>query len=387
MTYRSKNRKILAINWQDLTNPYSGGAEIHLHEIFKRLVSWGHEVLLFGNRHGDAPPDEEIDGVRIMRRGRRNNVNFVAPYYYSRRFHAMKFDAVVEGINKVPFFSPLYVKEPILVIVHHLFGTTAFREATLPGASYVYLAEKLIPTVYGKERFEVISESTRDDLVKRGISEENIRVVYCGIDPALYYPPEPLMEEKDLKIVCLGRIKKYKSIDDIIRAFAKVRRKFPRATLEIIGEGDYRRSLEALVDELGVRDGVRFPGFLPHKEKIRRLQRAIVAVNSSPKEGWGLTVTEANACGTAVVAADSPGLRESVRDRETGFLYPYGNVDLLADRLVQLIGDPELRRRMEGQALEWVKSLTWDRAARETLDYIELIIDLRNTCRISRKID
>ena len=375
MTDGFKKRKILVMNWQDLTNPYSGGAEIHLHEIFKRLVSWGHDVLLFGNRHGDAPPEEEIDGVRIMRRGRRNNVNFVAPYYYSRRLHAMNFDLVVEGVNKVPFYSPLYVKEPILVIVHHLFGTTAFREATFPGASYVYLAEMLMPTVYRKERFEVISESTKDDLVKRGIPEGNIRVVYCGIDPALYFPPYPLLEEKDPIIVCLGRIKKYKSIDDIIRAFVTVRREYPRTTLEIIGEGDYQRALEALVDELDVRDGVRFLGFLPHEEKIRRLQRAIVAVNSSPKEGWGLTVTEANACGTTVVAADSPGLRESVRDRETGFLYPYGNTDVLAEKLGLLVGNPELRRRMELKALKWARSLTWDRAARETLEYIDQIID------------
>jgi glycosyltransferase involved in cell wall biosynthesis len=367
-------RKILVINWQDITNPYSGGAEIHLQEIFRRIAAKGHEVVFLGNLFHGALREEEIDGIRIVRRGNRNNVNFAAPCSYYREFRKMKFDIIVEGINKVPFFTPLYVKEPILAIVHHLFGTAAFREASLPGALYVYCMERLIPYIYRHTPFEVISKSTREDLVKRGLSADNIRVVYCGIDHSLYRPADPPVTEKEPVVACLGRIKKYKSIDHLLRAFARIEREVPSVRIEIIGEGDHRRSLVDIAKKSGIEGKVAFPGFLPAREKIRRLQKSAVVVNPSPKEGWGLTVTEANACGTVVVAADSPGLRESVRDGETGFLYPYGRIDLLADKVIFLLKNPGIRRTMEARALRWARSLTWDRAADETFRYIDAII-------------
>src|SRR5262249_61710342 len=117
--------------------------------------------------------------------------------------------------------------------------------------------------------------------------------------------------------------------------------------------------------------GVEFAGFLPTAEKVRRLQEAHVAVNPSMREGWGLTNVEANACGTVCVAADSPGLRDSVLDGRTGLLYPYGDVEAMAERIVRLLTDAERRRQMEGAALAWAASLTCERCGEETLRLIE----------------
>src|SRR5262249_41476916 len=133
-------------------------------------------------------------------------------------------------------------------------------------------------------------------------------------------------------------------------------------------------SLARLTGELGLDGAVRFAGFLPHEEKVRLLQSAHVVVNPSVKEGWGLTNVEANACGTVCVAADSPGLRDSVKDGTTGLLYPWGDVDALAERVVRLLDDPAVRRRMEVEALAWAERLTWARCGDGTLTLIEPIV-------------
>ena len=153
-----------------------------------------------------------------------------------------------------------------------------------------------------------------------------------------------------------------------------MRRVHPDATLTIVGDGDGLDALRRLTQELGLERAVRFAGFLSHAEKVALLRAAHVVVNPSVKEGWGLTNVEANACGTVCVAADSPGLRDSVKDGSTGFLYPWGDIEALAARVTRLLDDPALRRRMEDAAIAWAESLTWARCGEETLTLIERIL-------------
>jgi glycosyltransferase involved in cell wall biosynthesis len=102
---------------------------------------------------------------------------------------------------------------------------------------------------------------------------------------------------------------------------------------------------------------------LGEAEKRDVLRRAWVHVLTSPKEGWGISNLEAAACGTPSVASDSPGLRESVRDGETGILVPHGDVVALADALGSLLRDEELRSRMGRQARAFAESFSWDASA------------------------
>jgi glycosyltransferase involved in cell wall biosynthesis len=107
---------------------------------------------------------------------------------------------------------------------------------------------------------------------------------------------------------------------------------------------------------------------------VEFLNRAHLLVNPSPKEGWGLTVVEANACGLPVVASDRPGLRDSVRDGETGFLVPYGDDGAFASKSLMILGDRELWNRMSASALDRVKELTWERCVRETLALLKRVV-------------
>jgi glycosyltransferase involved in cell wall biosynthesis len=152
--------------------------------------------------------------------------------------------------------------------------------------------------------------------------------------------------------------------DVVIQAFARLGH--PGGILEIAGAGDYRPALERLARSLDLHDRVRFLGRVPEAEKVALLRRAWGLVFASPKEGWGITNLEAAACGTPVVASDSPGIRESVRNGETGFLVPHGDIAAMAQAMSRLAGSPDLVRRLGERARRFAEGFTWDRAAEET---------------------
>ncbi len=197
-------------------------------------------------------------------------------------------------------------------------------------AGSVWLSERAIPSVYRSAPFAVLSESTRDDLAARGIPREHLRVIRSGIDHELYTPrgqrepPRPVM-------TYLGRLKKYKRIEYPILALPEIRKRVPGAEYWIVGEGDFLQPLRDFAERAGVADAVRFLGYRGGREKLETLHATRALLYTSPKEGWGLSVIEANACGVPVVASRSPGLCESVRDGETGFLVPHGDLKALAD--------------------------------------------------------
>jgi glycosyltransferase involved in cell wall biosynthesis len=357
--------RFVAVNWRDMRNPDAGGAEVHLHEILTRLAAGGHQVTLFATRFPGCTDIERYDGIEVIRRGSWYNANFVLPLAVRSHLKNNPADLVIEDINKIPFFMPLHTRCPVIAVVPHLFGVTVFRETNPVFATYVYLWERLIPAVYRKCRFVVISPSTKDDLVQRGIHEEAIDVVLCGLDHATYRRINGLDRYTSPTIVHFGRMRKYKSIDVVIKAFKYIRAELPDARLLIIGGGPEKDELVGLARSLGLGDSVRFTGVLKTEELVTILNQAHLFLNASPKEGWGLTVVEANACGVPVIASDRPGLRDSVKDGETGFLVEYGDVRAFAARSMELLRDPQLWDRMSRAGVAWAQSLTWERCAAE----------------------
>ncbi len=312
--------KILILNWQDIQNPLGGGAEVHLHEIFKRVAAQGHSVTLYCSRFPGSAKTEEIEGIRVIREGGRYLFNFYVPYRYRSEFGKQGFDVVVDDMNKIPFYTPWFVDKPLAGVVHHLFGKAIFLEAPFVPASYVYLSEKIAVKSYRDTPMAVVSESTRQELVDLGFPASNIVIVPNAVNDAIYKPAAYPASGSPL-IGHLGRLKKYKSVDHLLRAFQIVLQEVPEARLKIIGDGDYRPELENIAASLGVAGRVEFTGYLSQSEKVKQLHQMSVAVNCSAKEGWGLTVIEANASGVPVIASDVPGLRDSVVDEKTGLLY------------------------------------------------------------------
>lgn len=363
--------RILIINWRDIRNPEAGGAEVHLHETFSRIAEWGHQVTLLCCRFPGAAESEQIDGIEVIRHGGKWTFNLTVPWHYRRRLSHRPFDVVIEDINKIPALLPWFLNgPPVMVLLHHLFGTTFYREINPVLATYLYFMERLIPRVYRRCLFEVVSESTRDELVGMGVAADRISVVHNGLDAGIAdAPADPDGKESGL-IIYLGRLKKYKNVDHLIEAMAIVREEVPGARLVIVGAGDRRRALEASVRSLDLGSAVRFTGYVSAEEKIRLLTRAEVAACPSSKEGWGITVIEANARGVPVVAARVPGLQDAVVDGETGVLVPLGDRKAMARALIGLLRDRGERERLAGNALARSRLYTWENTARQTLRVI-----------------
>ncbi len=370
---------ILIFNWQDIKNPLGGGAEVHMHQIFSRIVKMGHHVTLYCSTFEGAPSHETIDGINVVREGGRFVYNFFVPVRYLTRFRKEQFDIVVDDFNKVPFFTPVFVRKPLYFIVHHLFDRSIFREVALPVALPFYFIEKLGIAVARIFRIPVmvVSQSTKAELLKHRFPERDLEIVYNCVDHDLHRPDASRRSTAPL-IAYFGRLKKYKSVDHLLHAFASVLQKVPDARLLIIGEGEYRLSLEHLAVQLGMKDRVQFTGFVDEQTKVRLLQEAWFMVNPSSKEGWGLTVIESNACGTPVLASNVPGLRDAIKDGTTGILYEYGNVDELAGKMIELFTDNALRKRLGMNAIDWAKTFDWNIAAQQTLKLLEQRI---RTCR------
>lgn len=354
---------LLVVNWQDVRNPHAGGAEIHLFELLTRLAARGHRVRLVCSGFPGGAALELVDGIEVHRTGDRHSFALRGRGAVRRAIRAERPDVVIDDINKLPLFVASLTDRPVYAIVPHLFGTTAFREVSWPMAVVVWTAERLIPWAYRRAWFHAISESTRDDLVSRGIPRERIAVVHPGVDAKQYAPDPNLRRFEPPRFVYIGRLKRYKGVDLLLRGLALARRKRPDLELEIAGSGDDRPRLERLAAELGLGTSVRFLGFVDEVTKLSLLRRAVANVFPSPKEGWGITVMEAAACGTPSLASDSPGLRDSVRDGHTGLLVPHGDPEALAHAMLRLAGDRELVDRLGVAARTHALAHGWQAAA------------------------
>jgi glycosyltransferase involved in cell wall biosynthesis len=369
---------LLVVNWQDRLNPQAGGAEIHLHEIFGRLAQRGHRVTLLVSGWAAAPCRVHIDGMEVHRTGGRHTFSIAAPRYYRRHLMERNYDVVIEDLNKVPVFAPMWAHTKTMLLVHHLFGATAFQEASFQMASATWLLERPLPLLYRKVPVEAVSASTKDDLVMRGFDADNITVIENGVDVAFYSPAAPSAEDSrrfdEPTVLYLGRLKKYKRVDLIMRAIARLRLEGTTVKLIIAGKGDAAEALTSLASELGINDLVEMRGFVSEDDKRELFRRTWAHVLTSPKEGWGISNLEAAGCGTATIASDAPGLRDSVRDGETGFLVPHGDITALADAIKRITVDTALRDRLGRNAREFAQRFTWDRAANDTESHLQSLV-------------
>lgn len=376
--------RILVVNWNDRQNPQAGGAEIHLHELFGRIAGNGHEVDLIASGWPGCAPHAELDGIKVRRVAGRHSFALFGRGAVRQALKAKAYDVVVEDINKLPLYLPSLTPLPFVAIVPHLFGTTAFQEAGWPIAATVWASELPIPRLYRRAEFHAISESTRDDLVDRGVPAERIVVIHPGVDAVRYAPDPGTPRAERPTFLYLGRLKRYKGVAFALRAVAAARATRAEITLDVCGQGDDRPRLERIARELGLGDAVRFLGFVSEDEKRRLLRRAWAVVFPSPKEGWGISNVEAAACGTPALASDSPGLRESVRDGRTGYLVPHGDWRALSDRMLGLAGDRQLVERLGRAARQFAEGLSWESAARATEDHLRRTIDAHHRHRATR---
>jgi glycosyltransferase involved in cell wall biosynthesis len=328
--------RVLVLNERGPLHPQAGGAEVHVAEISRRLAPMGFEITQLACGFG-------------------------------------RFDVVVEHLNKVPFCSRAYSSVPVIAVNHHLFGTSAFLQITWPIAATVVAIEKLIPLVYRRMPFLAVSESSKQDLVERGVPAERIDLLYNGITlPQIEIRP---VTQRPCRVAYLGRLEPYKRIGLLLGAVAELAKRLPRLELVLVGRGSERDALERLAAELGIAERTRFAGFVSDEERDALVAEARVCVSPSVKEGWGITVIEANALGVPVVATDAPGLRDAVRHDETGLLVADAAAEVFTERLAaaveRLLTDEAMLTRLSNEALAWSRRFDWDSSAQRMAEVIE----------------
>jgi glycosyltransferase involved in cell wall biosynthesis len=281
---------------------------------------------------------------------------------------AGRFDAVIDQVNTMPFFTRLWADVPSVMLIHQLAREVWWYESRFPINALGYAAEPLYLRPYRKAPVFTISSSTERDLRALGFSGP-ITVVPIGVDAV----DGDLSAEKPRQptFLYVGRLAPSKRVDHILEAFSTFTRAYPSARLSIVGEGDanYERRLRSRASELGISRRVQFRGRVDIPTKQRLMAQAHMLLLASAREGWGLVVTEANACGTPAVVYDVAGLRDSVRHESTGLVVA-PRPDAMAAGMERLWRDRALYDWVSGCAQEWARTFTFDRTASDLRDGI-----------------
>ncbi len=353
---------ILVVNWRCIKNPEMGGAEIHLHEIFKRIVKMGHDVTLVAHKFSGAPDKETIDGIKIIRYGNKFLFNHQFKIFYKSVLSKQNFDIIVDDISKIPLNISQYSKEPVVGILHHIHGNSLYKEIPFPLAYYIINQEKKIPRNYSNSKIFTVSNSTSSELVKLGFEKNKIDILYNAVDHNLFKNTK-IEKSKSPLFTYIGRIKNYKNIDQIIRAVKIIKQDIPAIKFIIGGRGDYLDKLKELIKKENLEKNIEFAGFLTEKEKAELLGKAWLFVTMAEKEGWGITVIESNAMKTPTIGSNVPGLRDSIRDGETGYLVELENIEQLALKIKDTITNKEVLNKLSENAYKWSQNFSWERSA------------------------
>lgn len=345
-------------------HPQAGGAEVRIHELGKRLVELGHDVNLVCERWKGSSKSDTLDGIQITRVTNKFGIHFMVPFMLNR---FGDYDIVVDDIaHAVPWFSPLFTRRPVVGQIHHLHQELLKSEMSIFLAKFLSLCESMVSRIYKK--VIVVSESTKNDLVhKIGVSEEIIKIIPNGVDLQSFRPMDKTIMPT---LLWIGRMKRYKRVNHVLLAFEAVKNEFPNAKLFVVGDGDYLETIKKTAKDLNLCD-VHFLGKICEKEKIDLMASSWVVINTSLKEGWGLTVVECAACGTPTVAYDVAGLRDSIKNKVTGLLVESGNVKSLTVTIKQVLRDNDLRLKLSGNAIDYAKKFSWDK----TVDELVKVVD------------
>ena len=375
-------RRVAMLAWRDIDDAEAGGSELHAHEVAKRWAAAGIDVVLRTSSVAGRGTLVEREGYRVLRRSGRYAVFVTGPIDIAAgRFGPI--DGLVEIWNGMPFLSPLWSRLPRVVFLHHVHGEMWSMVLPAPLAAAGNLLEsRLAPPFYARSRIVTLSESSRREIVTLpGVRPSRVSVVPPGIDPC--YSPGGRRAERPL-VVAVGRLVPVKNFPRLIGILGRVHEKIPDLETIIVGEGMERSSLQALLRELGADSYVSLPGRVSSNELVDIYRRAWVVASTSTREGWGLTLSEAAACGTPAVASRIPGHVSAIEHGATGLLAD-GDDDF-ERQLETLLRDPLLRRRLGRAASEHVAPLTWEATARGTLAALVADAQRRSSRRRSRTV-
>ena len=276
-----------------------------------------------------------------------------------------RYDALVEVMNGVPFFSPVWCRRPRMLFLHHVHGP--MWDQMLPGplaAAGRAVETRVVPPLYRRGLTATPSDATRDELIEIGFRPELVTAIPNGTDPRFSPGGE---KTKYPSVVAVARLAPVKRFGLLLDSVAAARVQVPDLRLMIVGDGPERSALASQVEHLGAEAWVDFAGSVDHADLVDLYRRSWIVASASLAEGWGLSLTEAAGCGTPAVATDIRGHRSSVVDGETGIL---ASDSELGDAIARVLIDHPLRARLAAAAQARVRTMTWDATAAGVLNVL-----------------
>lgn len=368
---------ILILSWRDIKHPLAGGAEQVMHEHAKGWIEAGHKVTHFSSKMKGLPAGEVIDGVKIIRKGYQYwGVQIEAFFHYL--LNRKNYDFLVDEFHGIPFFTPLYSKKPKLVVIQETARKVWFLNPLPWPLNWTvgvigYVGEPLLFLPYRRTIFMTGSESAKLDVSRFGVPIGNIKVVPHGV---ITYIPNP-MPKKETRptIVYLGVISKDKGIEDALKAFEIIDKK-RKLNFWVIGRPEtkgYASWIEKKVKNMGLDGGIKFWGFVSSREKFELLAKSHILINPSKREGWGLVNIEANAMGVPVVAYNSLGLIDSVKDQVSGIICKENTPLALAENILYVLNNGKIYSKLVRSSIKWSKQFSWKKSKAKSLSLINSI--------------
>jgi len=353
---------VVWFSWKDIKHPLAGGAERVTDNLLRGLVHDGHTVKLITSRPPGAASTEIINGYQVIRHGSRYGVYWHSFRYYRKHLQRWA-DIVFDEVNTIPFFACLYSKKPTTTFIHQLAGKVWFYQMKQPLSRIGFWLEPFYLRLLRSTPAITISNSTRQDLIKVGFAAQRVSVIREGIE--LIPIKQVTIREKYPRptLLSLGSVRPMKRTIDIFYAFEHAKQSVPELRLIIAGNlnGSYGRQLTNLVDKSRFRKDIDLLGSVSIEKKRELMLKSHLMAITSIKEGWCLTVTEANSQGTPVVAYNVDGLRDSIKNGETGLITPESPV-ALGEAIAGLIVDPNRLKNFSQLALEDSRQYTFDLA-------------------------
>jgi glycosyltransferase involved in cell wall biosynthesis len=358
--------RVSMLAWRDLDDPEAGGSELHASMVARLWAEAGMEVTMRTSFAAGRPQMSWRDGYRVIRKAGRYMVFPRAAFSEMMGWHGAR-DALVEIWNGMPFFSPVWAQGPRVVWLHHvhrqMWQMTLSRRLAGVGDS---IESRIAPPMYRFTPIVTLSKSSKEELVNDlHFSPKRVTVVPPGIHPRFrpggVRSPHPL-------VVAVGRLVPVKRFDMLVEALVALKRRQPDLEAVIAGEGYCRERLESQIHQESAEDWISLPGHLDDAAVVDLYRRAWMVTSASSREGFGMTLTEAAACGTPAVATRISGHTDAVIEDRSGLLVD--DRDELTEALDLLIRDMDLRERLTDGALDYASRLTWGATARGTLEVL-----------------